>query len=294
MMSKMMDVAQNALLAGAKPIRQLFGKDIKRLGAKYKPKDAGTLQTLIDTEAEKAVLRVIKRSPFSKDRIMAEESGESKGASNRTWYIDPVDGTANIPISLPMSTMALGVTEGERVVLGVILHPFEMEMLYAERGKGAFYVPLAIEDEEYIISGDPKPLVPTRASSPMQRYAWIDVFWNEHNSPRKAGWLSELHKFAINLREGGSNVDKPAKLARGKGHIQLTDCVGGFHDLAPGVVIMAEIGARYMDLDGNEPKPGCQLVVSCVEPELADPLLEMTNRYFGPESPLGPYKGFRG
>lgn len=295
-MSEMLDVATKAALCGAREVRRLFGKDIRRLGAKYKPDDGDSLQTRIDTSTEKAIITTIKKSGFSGDTIRAEESGVSPGASGRVWYIDPFDGTVNIPINLPTSTIGISVRENGKMLAGVILNPFEMEIVYAESGKGAWYAPLGVEAGGFFISGNPKRLRLHSVESTKTRFAWVDGTWNEHNSARKAGWLSEVRRIAMNVREGGSNIDKPAKLARGKGHIQLTDCVGGFHDLGPGIVIMNELGGRYVDLNGEEPRPEplTQLVIGCVDLKVFDQLLELTNKYYGPRSESGPYWGFRG
>jgi fructose-1,6-bisphosphatase/inositol monophosphatase family enzyme len=293
-MSERLLIAQKALLAGAVPVKQFFGRSMAELSAKFKFKNEGGLQTLIDITAEKEILSVIRSSRFKDDNIAAEESGASKGTGNYTWYVDPLDGTRNVPINLPMSVLGIGVSDGNQVVVSAILNPFDMEMVYAERGEGAWWVPLGFENDKFYISGDPRQAVPSIPDKPKQRYAWVDAIFNEHTAERKAAWLREMPQFAMNIRAGGSNVDKPMKLARGKGQIQLTDCVGGFHDLAPGVVILSEMGGRMVDLDGNEPKPDCKIVIGCVDPNLIGPLLEMTRRHYGSESPLGSYRGHRG
>ncbi|MBD3389331.1 hypothetical protein GF415_00025, partial [Candidatus Micrarchaeota archaeon] len=55
-MSQSLDVAKHAALSGAREVRKLFGKDIRRLGAKYKPEEGGDLQTKIDTNTERAMI----------------------------------------------------------------------------------------------------------------------------------------------------------------------------------------------------------------------------------------------
>jgi len=293
-MGELLSVAQKALLAGALPVKRLFGDELKRLGARYKRKDK-SLQTAIDRDAEKAILGVIRNSLFANDCIQAEESGRSAGKTSRVWYIDPFDGTANIPVRIPECTMGLSIRENGNMAVGIVLHPFEMRMIYAEKGKGAWKVPLRLENEKMIIYGDPVLLEPRRAPYlPRLRHMWVDGHWTGNNAGRKSAWLSQAHKFALNVLECGSNIDKPAKIAEGRGHFMFTDAVGGFHDLGPGIVILGEVGGKYTDMFGNEPSPSplTQLVVGCVDTRFHGQLLELTQKHYGPKSKFGRYKGF--
>ena len=136
--SQKIEVAKRALIAGSIHLTNLFGKSVREIGIEYKVNDGDTPRTLIDTNAEKAILDTINASGlFRGYSINAEESGQS-GDGKNILYIDPYDGTSNAVIKLPMSTMGIGISENGELVASVILNPFERKIFYAEKGKGAF------------------------------------------------------------------------------------------------------------------------------------------------------------
>ncbi|MBI5223459.1 hypothetical protein HY990_03480 [Candidatus Micrarchaeota archaeon] len=293
------ETAQKALLAGARHVRTLFGRSMTELGVEYKPKDGDTPRTIIDRESEGAILKVLHNAAsFKGYAISAEEAGAvTSGISGRVW-IDPFDGTSNAAIRLKMSTLGICVTEPQtdgtvRTVLGVIVQPFEMLMTYAAVGEGAFSVDLAVEaDGRFYTNSDPRRLERRIMSKPNERFVWIDGLFNDKTSQRKGGWLTDISELAQNVRSGGSNIDYSLKLANGQGDIQLTDAIGGHFDLS-GIPIIREFGGRFMDLDAKEPQPGCHIAIACLDPTIADRLLEITNNHYGKSSRLGAYKGFR-
>jgi myo-inositol-1(or 4)-monophosphatase len=67
--------------------------------------------------------------------------GEERGAVARAafnWYVDPLDGTLNYAHGVPIFTVAIALTEGEEMLLGVVFDPTRDEMFAARRDGGAF------------------------------------------------------------------------------------------------------------------------------------------------------------
>ncbi|MEM3555576.1 MAG: inositol monophosphatase family protein [Candidatus Micrarchaeia archaeon] len=93
--------------------------------------------TIADTEAEKLVIREIKRN-FPKHGILAEETGKHNSDSDYLWIIDPVDGTVNYAAGLPFFSVSLALAYKKQPILGVVHDPFHNEFIYAEKGKGAY------------------------------------------------------------------------------------------------------------------------------------------------------------
>ena len=110
-MSTPLSVAKQALIAGSVHVLNLFGKSMEEIGTEYKPGSGDTPRTLIDKYAQDAILQVIKGYPeFANDTLNPEES-DQEGEGSREWHIDPYDGTSNAQITLPMSTLGIGIRE---------------------------------------------------------------------------------------------------------------------------------------------------------------------------------------
>lgn len=94
--------------------------------------------TDVDYASEALVIHAIN-DRYPNDAILAEESGrheEGPGEtragtrirrrarwSRRTWVIDPLDGTVNYANGIPFFCVSIGLVEGGRPVVGVVLDP---------------------------------------------------------------------------------------------------------------------------------------------------------------------------
>lgn len=108
------------------------------------PHQAHTKSSAADwvTETDEAVERHVRaqlQAAFPHHRVVGEEQGAGTGADDApTWYIDPVDGTANFVHNLPWFSFSLGlVVDGEPMV-GVIADPMRHEIMSALRGEGVY------------------------------------------------------------------------------------------------------------------------------------------------------------
>jgi myo-inositol-1(or 4)-monophosphatase len=98
--------------------------------------------TQVDRGAEAEIIRTIRKN-YPDHAILAEESGESEGASGGggsnevTWIIDPLDGTTNFLHRLPHFAVSIGVQVKGRLEHGVIYAPCTQDLYCASRGAGA-------------------------------------------------------------------------------------------------------------------------------------------------------------
>ncbi|MFE9576487.1 inositol monophosphatase family protein [Nocardia sp. NPDC006044] len=101
-------------------------------------KDAtGDVVTDLDVLAEGIILRHI-REAFPGHRILAEESGVLDSADDTwCWVIDPLDGTNNIAIGLPVCTVGIALCHNGTPVVGVVHEPIADRTWTAVRGRGA-------------------------------------------------------------------------------------------------------------------------------------------------------------
>ena len=90
-----------------------------------------------DRESETAIIDCLRElSPG--DAILAEEGGAAAGATDRTWIIDPLDGTSNYLQHFPFWCVSIGLRRGEEMTAAVIYEPLREIFFTAERGAGAF------------------------------------------------------------------------------------------------------------------------------------------------------------
>jgi histidinol-phosphatase len=92
--------------------------------------------TVADREAEQRAVAVL-REAFPDFGILGEEYGEQGGGGTR-WIIDPIDGTKSFIRGIPFFATLIALEEGGEVTTGVIYSPAMDDLLYAQRGQGAF------------------------------------------------------------------------------------------------------------------------------------------------------------
>ncbi len=101
-------------------------------------KDDETPVTLADKEAEKAIRQTITQA-FPDHGFLGEEYGIQEGTSPYMWIIDPIDATKNYIRKIPIFGTQIALMKGEELILGVSNAPLLNELLYAEKGNGAYF-----------------------------------------------------------------------------------------------------------------------------------------------------------
>ncbi|MBB4857802.1 histidinol phosphatase-like enzyme (inositol monophosphatase family) [Novosphingobium chloroacetimidivorans] len=87
--------------------------------------------TIADRAAEEAMRRILK-AEVPRDGVIGEEYGEEQGGSNRTWVLDPIDGTVSFLAGRPIFGTLIALLVDGWPVLGVIDQP-----ILGERWVGA-------------------------------------------------------------------------------------------------------------------------------------------------------------
>ena len=71
--------------------------------------------------------------------IQTEESGVVEGADKtHKWHIDPIDGTTNYMMGIPIFSISVALERDGVLVAGIIYNPANDEIYIAEKGQGAF------------------------------------------------------------------------------------------------------------------------------------------------------------
>lgn len=78
--------------------------------------------TEYDGRAEAAIVARLSAA-FPADAIVAEEGSGRAGTSGRAWHVDPLDGTLNFTHGLPFFSVSIGLCDGDRPVMGVVMAP---------------------------------------------------------------------------------------------------------------------------------------------------------------------------
>lgn len=99
-------------------------------------KDDHSPVTQADRESEVAIKSHIQ-SVFPDTHFLAEESGGETDMSD-LWIIDPIDGTSSFRRGINGWYILISYAKDGEVILGVCYSPVTKEILYAEKGKGAF------------------------------------------------------------------------------------------------------------------------------------------------------------
>jgi len=103
--------------------------------------------TEVDGMSEELIISTI-REAYPEDAFLAEESGHRhrippagestpNTSEQRTWIIDPLDGTVNYANGIPIFCVSIGLAVRGRPVVGVVYDPVRDEMFTAQAGLGA-------------------------------------------------------------------------------------------------------------------------------------------------------------
>lgn len=227
----LLDTAKHAALAAGQALRVFLGKprDVHKKGFRDFVTDA-------DFAAQEIIVAII-RERHPAHHILAEEGNEGVHIPDGvTWIIDPLDGTTNYALGVPMFSVSVGVAYDGQPVLGVIYDPIREEMFSGAVGNGAtlndrpllHLEPIALED------------------------AIIGVDWAHANADR-AKILTTLNAIAPHcrtVRTLGSAALALAYVAAGRLSLYFYTGLWPW-DAAAGVALIREVGGVVLRPDGS-------------------------------------------
>ncbi|GAA2408336.1 hypothetical protein GCM10010191_16070 [Actinomadura vinacea] len=252
---------------------------------------AGDVVTDLDVAAESLILRRLRES-YPGHRVIAEESGVTAGEGDGgdgglVWLVDPLDGTNNVAIGMPVYAVGLALCAGSVPVLGVVHDPVSGRTWSAIRDEGAqdpSGAPLALNGR----------IRPGRKENPV--FAWTQGHKVGRCDPVAFPLRSMLEASSGRLLQLWAPLVAWVMLARGD-----IDGIVGYRpevvDLPAGAILAAEAGAELRALDGSPYEPGIdrspdELSFVAARPAFLDTLLETTGkasrlaREAGPEGVL--------
>jgi len=242
MWKKELNTAREAATSAGIILSRLFGQ-VRQI---TKKSDID-LVTEADVQSEKKVIEIIRKT-FPQDNILAEEAGKHAYSSNRTWIIDPLDGTTNFVHGFPFFAVSIGLEVGEESVVGVVFNPFMNELFEATKGAGAF------------LNGTPIRVSQT---------------WDLKESLLATGFPYDIHERADDVMGRLKKMIITAQGVRRPGSAALDMCYvaagrldgfweQGLHpwDTAAGIVIVEEAGGKLSTYQGTPYTPYHKSIVA--------------------------------
>lgn len=113
--------------------------DIIKLNRNFQiaTKADNTLVTNVDVKVEDFLIRKIKEK-YPNDILVTEENFPNNQLQNRTWIIDPIDGTAHFIKGLPFWGIQLCFYDKNATKFAIIYLPVINEFYYAAENQGAY------------------------------------------------------------------------------------------------------------------------------------------------------------
>lgn len=246
-MSPRLEFALHAALKGGKSTLALFNA-----GAAVELKHDLTPVTLADRTAERIIREEIAKA-YPEDAILGEEEGETSAKTTR-WVIDPIDGTKSFICGVPLyATLLSYEVEGEPV-LGVAYFPALGELVYAEKGAGAFW------------NG-----VPCRVSR-KPRLEGAVVSCGSHASMAKHGRMEAFLKIAERALATRTWCDAYGHFLVATGRIEaMVEPIVNRWDVSAVSLIVTEAGGKFTSFEGE---PGVHEHVLSSNGLVHDELLE--------------------
>ncbi|GAA4083964.1 MULTISPECIES: inositol monophosphatase family protein [Actinomadura] len=229
--------------------------------------DHGDVVTDLDTAAEELILRRL-RAVYPGHRIIAEESGVLEGGDGMVWLVDPLDGTNNVAIGMPVYAVGLALCAGSVPVLGVVHDPVTARTWSAARGQGTH----GPDGARLRLDG------PGRVEHPV--LAWTQGHDVGRGDPVALSLRTSLEAGCGRLLQLWAPLVAWVMLARGD-----IDGIVGYRpeivDLPAGALLAAEAGAELRGLDGSPYELDIDLPAEergfvAARPNLLDRLLETT------------------
>ena len=206
-------------------------------------KDVRELVSNVDVAAENKIIEVIK-AEYPDHGILGEESEEEVTDSDYKWIIDPLDGTHNYIYGIHIFGISIALEHKGEIIVGVVNMPYDDELFWAEKGKGAD------------LNGEPISV----AQRPMMEGLVIfDSTLDEAHGEKadKTGFLSILVDQIFGLRMTGSAAKNLTLIASGRADM-VVEYSDKPWDFAAGGLLVEEAGGKMTTLYGDKWDPYVQ------------------------------------
>jgi myo-inositol-1(or 4)-monophosphatase len=210
-----------------------FGKILK-IEEKGIPAD---FRTKADLESEKYIIKEIEKI-FPNYNILSEERGFIDKHSDYTFIIDPLDGTNNFVLGIPIFLLNIALNKNNKTIFTLIHIPILKDTYWAEKGKGAY-----LNNKKICVNKEKE--IKKATISYIQGYKYSKKYY--------LNLLKNLEKLNIKrLLKTWSAIDY-CLLASGKIESVITN-KSEIYDYIAGKLLAKEAGAIVSDFKGKKEK----------------------------------------
>lgn len=192
------------------------------------------------TDADRAVeakLRATLAEYRPNDVIIGEEY-ENTGSADRTWIIDPIDGTANYLRGVPIWATLIALRVNGVITTSVVSAPAMARRWWAHRGNGAF-----TQD----VSGSVRALMTSKVAS----LEHSSISYNNLQLWDQSGKLEQLVQLSRKVWRTRAYGDFYSYMLLAEGSIDMVaEHDLKIYDIAALVPIVEEAGGQFSDLSG--------------------------------------------
>ncbi len=209
-----------------------------------KQKSDASPVTEVDIQCEN-LIRDTLLSAFPDDGFIGEETEEITGTSQRTWIVDPLDGTRPYIHGIPTFSILISLSVDELFVVGLAHFPALQETYWASSGQGAF-----CNDRQIRVS-------PTMKLSAVMGSCLGIVEEADSEEGKKLFSLMQQWDYTYGFMDAYSYMS----VAAGK----LDTCISLIDkpwDRAAAACIVAEAGGTYSDISGKRTVQSSSFIIS--------------------------------
>ena len=193
------------------------------------------------TDADRAVegkLRELLKLYRPTDEVIGEEMDKT-GDSNRSWIIDPIDGTANYLRGVPIWGTLIALRVDGEITTSIISAPALGRRWWAGKGRGAFTKDIDGSVRKITVSKIAKLEDSTLSFNSLEQW-------------RNQGLLEQLLELSTNVSRTRAYGDFLSYMFVAEGAIEIaSEHDLKIHDIAALVPILTEAGGRITDLQGE-------------------------------------------
>jgi len=213
-------------------IPNLFEKtESSKKQVSYKSRDE--IVTSSDLYIEQELINAILKE-FPNDRFYSEEFNKNSSLQNRTWLIDPIDGTSNYAHQLDMFVIQVALYDQGDFVLSYIYAPRVHKTYHAIKGYGAYLNNTRIHTIQDADS----------------RNRLMSLVGITHHSDSDKSMFQKMIQFCqqnkIKIRMLGTMGFEMAHLAQGSFVLLYTDVKNPW-DIGPGLLLVREAGGEIVN-----------------------------------------------
>lgn len=234
------------------------GRRTGDLGVRTKS-TATDMVTRWDSASESLIVDAL-RAARPRDGIVGEEGARVDGTSGIDWYVDPIDGTTNFLYGLGGYAVSIAAADSTGPVAGAVFVPASRELFTAARGRGAFLGSTPI----------------TCSTSTTLDTALVATGFSYDSDHRRiqGSRVGAMLPHVRDIRRLGAAAIDLCHVACGRVDAYFEEHLQAW-DLAAGLLIATEAGARASDFAGGAVKPSETVVCA---PGIHTALLEHLQR----------------